>query len=365
MLDVAFYTPTAGAVLRPGGSRVAPGGADVQTTLLARALARRGLRVGQVVTADPDLPAMVDGVAVLQREPSRVGARAGAVREALAIWRALHRSGARTVVQQGAGPDVAVVAAYCRAAGRRFVFNSASTLDFTGEFLGRGTRDWRAFRGGLALAHTVVAQSEVQRALADGLVRADRVEVIRNMGSPGEPAETRGEFFLWAARAVDYKGPWEYLELARAVPEARFRMIAGPSDDPAHGVPVGDLAAACSEIDNVEWIEPLSHPELMQTMRRSVAVVNTSPAEGMPMQFLEAWGQGVPVLSLDVDPDDLIDRHDLGRAAGGSWERFTAAARDLWAAREDRSPTTAGIRQRGAALFDPGVVTDAWARVLA
>ena len=333
-------------------------------TALCRALAGRGLRVAQIVLPDPSVPAEVERVRIVQREPSFVGTRGGPVREVAAIWRALHRTGARTYVLQGAGADAGVIAAYCRAAGRRFVFLAASTLDFTGEFLGRGSRDWRLYLAGLRLASHVVVQTDEQRALAQDMIASGRLSVIRNIGPPGEPAHDAGEYFLWAARSVDYKNPWGYVDLARAMPDARFRMIATPSADSVRGVPPGDLRAACAELPNVDWVEPVTHPELIELMRRAVAVVNTSPAEGLPMQFLEAWAAGVPVLSLNVDPDRLIESHGLGRVGGGSLDRALGAAEELWAARQDRAPATRTIRERARGLFDERIVTDAWLDVL-
>src|SRR4051794_36511561 len=110
---VVLYAPFAAPFLcdppQPGA-----GGAELQMTLLGRALAGAGLRVGQVVYPHPLLPATSQGVAVIQRPESLLGGVPGRVREARAIWSVLHRTGDAPIVHRSAGAEVAITAAYAR-----------------------------------------------------------------------------------------------------------------------------------------------------------------------------------------------------------------------------------------------------------
>src|SRR4051812_42632909 len=58
--DVAFHAPHVGPLLR-SDAELPTGGAETQIVIIARELARRGLRVA-VVVADPELPPSVDGI---------------------------------------------------------------------------------------------------------------------------------------------------------------------------------------------------------------------------------------------------------------------------------------------------------------
>jgi glycosyltransferase involved in cell wall biosynthesis len=42
-------------------------------------------------------------------------------------------------------------------------------------------------------------------------------------------------------------------------------------------------------------------------LEAAVALVSTSSHEGMPNTFVEAWGHGVPVLTLSFDSDGVVD----------------------------------------------------------
>jgi glycosyltransferase involved in cell wall biosynthesis len=87
--------------------------------------------------------------------------------------------------------------------------------------------------------------------------------------------------------------------------------------------------------------------------------------EGMPNVFLESWMRGVPVLSLQVDPDGIIARHGLGVAAGGSWERFTAGARELWQGRDHGDELAGHVRAYVEAVHSPRAVGERWSALIA
>jgi glycosyltransferase involved in cell wall biosynthesis len=99
-------------------------------------------------------------------------------------------------------------------------------------------------------------------------------------------------------------------------------------------------------------------------MGNAVAVVKTSRVEGMPNTFLEAWARGVPVLSLNVDPDAKIASNDIGVAADGSMERLIDAATSLWRDPELRTATGERARRFIRDVHSPDAVADRWVALL-
>ena len=93
-----------------------PGGAETQVLVLARALARAGLRVAIIAYGDPvDMPAHVDGVAICARpgyrKPRRPRDRAA---ELFRIWRSLWRTPSPTIVYRTANYELGIIAVYAR-----------------------------------------------------------------------------------------------------------------------------------------------------------------------------------------------------------------------------------------------------------
>jgi glycosyltransferase involved in cell wall biosynthesis len=347
--DVAVYCPFAAGLLRRGEGRVA--GAERQMVLLAQELGRRGFRVALVVNRIGDrLPAGIDMEVTLVERPERGSTRGiWTLVEAARVLRSLITSDARVVIVTTGTPVVGFIALYCRLRRRRLVFASANDLDFDLErsdpaVPGEWERRRWLYRVGIRLLDALVVLSREQVALARDAFRSlakRRVvfipyfaEAFPAVSRRPEPAE-----FVWAARVVEAKRPLLYAELAAAVPNATFTMIAMV---PSHPTPHDEMRLdRLKEIErrlpNLTLLGTLSHAALQERLAGAVALVSTSSVEGWPNTYLEAWSHGVPVLTLLCDPDGVISERRLGVAANGSWERFVAGAQGLWQGRHDRA----------------------------
>ena len=360
--DVAVYAPSGS--LYYGPKRDYMGGAEVQATKLAHALKAKGLRVAHVVYPVPE-PRRIDASSptLVERSEWQGDRRLGQLAETGAIWRGLERADAEAYIVRGSGGHVIAASAFCRARGRRFVFSSSSELDFDFARSDRVSRMLQIYKASLRLAARLALQTEAQRELALRALPDSDPVVIPSFAEPGPSSNGTGEYFLWADRLVEYKLPDSYLELAAALPEARFRMVACHMSETPPGM-VERIEAAAERLPNLELLPPRPRSELLEEMQGAVAVVKTSRVEGMPNTFLEAWARGVPVLSLSVDPDSKIARNDIGVVAAGSMELLTEAAASLW---RDRALRTAmGERAR---LFiqdvhSPEAVAKRWVALL-
>ena len=187
--------------------------------------------------------------------------------------------------------------------------------------------------------------------------------MIPSFAEPVAPANGAGEYFLWVDRLVDYKLPDRYVELAEALPEARFLMVGTPIDETPPGM-VERMEAAAERVPNLELLPPRPRRDLLEEMRGAVALVKTSRVEGMPNGFLEAWACGLPVLSLSVDPDAKIATNDIGVVAGGSMERLIEATASLWRDAELRNAIGDRARRFVQDVHSPEVVADRWVALL-
>jgi glycosyltransferase involved in cell wall biosynthesis len=327
--DVAVYSPWGSLFYASGKTG---GGAEFQAFTLARELSDAGLRVAHIVfpvNGTPALPASAP--TVVERSAYRGGLRAvGPVVEAFDVWRGLARANARCYVIRGSGGYMAAASAFCRTYRRRLIFSSSNDLDYYPAREDRGPRVWNSYRRAVAHADHIVAQTGHQLELAQQTFPQVPATHIPSFALPAETWNATPDAFLWADRLVDYKRPELFLDLAEALPEARFRMILVTTAETAWYPELEErVRRRAGELANVELLETQPRPQLLDYISRAIAVVKTSEVEGMPNTFLEAWARGVPVLSFSVDPDQRIADNEIGVVAGGSLERFVQGARDL------------------------------------
>jgi glycosyltransferase involved in cell wall biosynthesis len=352
--DVTIHGPLA-APLYACGDAGASGGAELQTFHLACALADRGLRVCHVVKDGPGMPERSHGVELVRQPIEHDQTVVGYTRE---LHRALRRADAHLFIQRTGGYETGAVATSAKAHRRRFVFAASSTLDTSGSGTDVSRVHRAARRAGLRLADAIVVQTSEQ---LEQLPRtlAPKARVIRSFARMPEslPAAER-EAFLWIGGLVDYKDPEAFVALAERLPDARFWMVGTRRDGQD---PLADrVQAAAERLPNLELLPARPRAELLALYERAVALVNTSRFEGFPNTFLEAWGHGVPAISLRLDPDSMIERHDLGSCAHGSAEEFADQARRLWAERHNGDARRAALRQHVASVHGSDAVAGGW-----
>ena len=371
--DVAIYAPHAFVYYRDeraggGNRRRGGGGAELQTFLIATALAQAGLRVAHIVfkVTNP-VPGGAGRPAIVERPDQPTRRPWFALAEARHVWRAMAGADAGVYVFRGGGKHLAVGAMFCFLHRRKLVLSGSSDLDFD---VPRRihTRIGRVlYPIALRRCARVVVQTRQQGEIARGVLGDDaRISRIPNFAEPADsddgPSEVTG--FLWAGRIADYKLPLEYLDLAKALPDATFRMVAARSPDDGADELAARIAAGAAEVPNLELLPAQPRADVLELISESAAVVNTSNVEGMPNLFLEAWARGVPALSLHVDPDATIAERGLGFAAGGSWDAFVEGARRLWEDPALRAELGATARRYVDEMHSPGAVQARWVAVL-
>lgn len=124
---------------------------------------------------------------------------------------------------------------------------------------------------------------------------------------------------LWVAGFGAGKRPELFAQLAKLCSGlgACFVMVSKRFGRDTHISPE-DIYATAGEGAAFEWHIDLPLKETLAWFDRASVFVNTSVSEneGFPNTFVQAWSRGVPIVSLDVNPDGILDREGLGDRTG-------------------------------------------------
>ena len=238
----------------------------------------------------------------------------------------------------GASDLAAELAAFCSRSGKKFVLFGSNDEDFS-ELYTPKSRAKNAYgsRGflchyAITRANLIVAQTQKQLELLrqrfkrEGAILYSPIDLHSRVDR-----EIAGSLFaLWVGKSDQVKRPEILLELACQMQELKFVMVLNRVDQRQFEEVMSQKPA------NVQIYERVRFQEMERLFKEAGVLVNTSIFEGFPYTFLQAGKFGVPILSLEVDPDGFIQRYHCGKVAMGNKARLLEGLQewignpDLW-----------------------------------
>lgn len=126
--------------------------------------------------------------------------------------------------------------------------------------------------------------------------------------------------FVYVGSLDKRKGFADFFKVVQLSPKLTFKVIGRPRDKTGN-----HFYERLRSFDNVTLTGPLSHDETIRQISSAKALISTSPMEGFPNVFIEAWACGVPVFSLHVNPGGVIRKEGLGEIADGNINTLVSA----------------------------------------
>ena len=133
---------------------------------------------------------------------------------------------------------------------------------------------------------------------------------------------------MWVANLKNNKRPELFIRLAN-----ELHLMTG-----AKFIMVGKMQGSIKWCDRIkrdirntkglEYLGSVSQETVNDLLNQSHLLVNTSRFEGFSNTFIQAWMRKVPVISLNVDPDSLLQTRQLGRLSGG-YDRLKQDVKEL------------------------------------
>ena len=356
-----FLSSHAHYALDPAATRVS-GGAELQVALLSRELARRG---HEVVVAGGDT-GQEDGRLfdrVLTRNAGKFHT-GRMVDTALTIPRVMellaeHRP--EYVCVLGWTAWLYLLWMLCPALGCKLVFICGLDTEIDGSFRkGRGWRG-RLFEKGVARSDIRFAMSEYQRKLFQkaGL----SCGMYRNLILPRAKPRTAPKDIdlLWVGRCQRIKRPHRFLDLVERFPGAHCQMICPREDEELWET----VARRAHALPNLDFHERVPYHEIQDHYDGARFLVSTSEAEGFPNVMIQAAQGKAGILSLELDPDGLIETFSAGFCAKGNFDLLVTKTHELLADKEAGEREGTGAQRMISEWLDNGGNTEAFLEGLA
>ncbi len=126
---------------------------------------------------------------------------------------------------------------------------------------------------------------------------------------------------LWVSNIKSIKRPEIFVEVAKHFEQFRnvkFCMIGGKQNKKL----TTQLEEEINKIKNLEYLGEKALKEVNNLFCQAHIFINTSDSEGFPNTFIQAWMRRVPVVSLNVDPDNVLKNHGIGFHSGSLEQLF-------------------------------------------
>jgi glycosyltransferase involved in cell wall biosynthesis len=315
------------------------GGAEYQIGLLIDALASCGDFQIHYLTHFVDARDRQRAYQVTRIGNGRPVARLGYMSDARSLYRALCSIDPGIIYQRVACAYTGICAFYARRRAIPLLWHVAHDTEVTPQSLDPGRNILRlrmekwAVGFGARRATRIVVQTQRQAALLLKNYSRTADAIIPNFHPPaGESIEKSGPLtVIWIANFKPWKQPEIFVRLAnnlKAYSEVRFVMVGAPAATSGNEHWQQGLMQDIQNTPNLQYVGPKSHAEVNELLARAHVFVNTSTHEGFPNTFIQSWLRDVAIVSLNVDPDQILEREGVGIAAH-SESRLAAAVREL------------------------------------
>ncbi len=185
---------------------------------------------------------------------------------------------------------------------------------------------------GIANTSHIVAQTIVQKELLVKMFGRSATVIPNFHPAPAEEINKKSPIkVLWVANLKQWKRPELFVRLAsdlQALSDVEFIMVGEPArirGDKRNA----EMYEMMERLPNLNYLGACSQEEVNALLATAHVFVNTSRYEGFANTFIQAWMRKVPVVSLEVDPDQVVSSEGVGYFADGDYEKMCEQVKTL------------------------------------
>ena len=161
----------------------------------------------------------------------------------------------------------------------------------------------------------IILQSNIQNKMLGSNYNRNGVVIPNAHPVSGCSDKKREKIILWIGRLHEFKHPEMFIDIAKRFKSQNYRFIMAGRPMYNRIITLKEIFDAVENLPDFDYLGEIDSGKIHDLMQKSMLLVSTSDHEGFSNTFIEAWLRGVPVVSLNVDPDNYIKNFNLGRVS--------------------------------------------------
>ncbi len=310
------------------------GGSEQQISLLLDVLVAQTRFDITYVARQADPGFQPTGYKVEQINVSPFSSRVGNLLDARPLLAALHKIRPHVIYQRVGGAYTGIAAYYAKRNNCKLVWHISSEMNVLPFRMDKNRSsntvsryiEKKALEYGIRNSTSIIAQTEQQAGLLQKHYGVTAARIVPNFQPvPVEPKKQDTPVkVVWVSNLKPMKRPGLFIDLARKYQsdvDVKFIMIGRAENS----LWCKQVIEEIKDVQSLDYVGERTQEEVNAILAQSHIFVNTSSYEGFPNTFIQAWMREVPVVSLDVDPDNILSSRSIGYRSGS----FAALCRDL------------------------------------
>lgn len=329
-MKVCFVCLTINPLLENNNSLKIIGGSELQQLLLAKELIKKEVKVS-FITLSEQKYIMKNGFEIYGIDGNINGILSKII-IANNLLKTLKLADADIYYQRVAESTTGIVAFFCNRNKKKFIYNSAHDEDSKNNSKLRSYLSNKLYTYGIKNSVKIIVQNNIQQEnflknfkkksimIQNGISLDDLNPSSYDLKSADveklNDNSKNGKDLIWVSTIRKWKQPEIFIDLAKKNPNLNFLMIGGPDLSNKNGLKYYEkIECEAEKVKNLNLKGFVGSEKTDNYIKNSKILVNTSLKEGFPNTFLQAWKYGIPVVSLNVDPDEIIQKNSLGIVA--------------------------------------------------
>lgn len=233
----------------------------------------------------------------------------------------------RIIICRGSSRSLYYIALLSKWIGPKLVFFGASDLNFQiGKEAKRGAPiNIHMYRKGLQKTYFFVTQNALQSETLKSNYNKSSI-IIPNIWPdvPSLSSNKKKYDVIWVSNLKPLKRAEWVLNLADCNNDYQMAIIGGSANNDYYN----SIEERAKSISNLYFGGSQPFEKTTELIGVSRVLLCTSTSEGFPNTFLQAWSQGIPVIST-VDPSGIIEKYNLGIVVNSEEELSKAVIKML------------------------------------